>query len=134
MFFIIVKNLMLTWRIGGLVVSVPACGLSDPCSNHAHSGFFGSRNVNHETFRDIRSVRREGGIGWITNFSDICKLLPISNYSHVYSFLAVTFPSISRKVPSYLWQCAANCLVILFIIYLTSIFKSTMLPFKTFLI
>ena len=30
---------------------------------------------------------------------------PISNCSYVYSFLAVTFPSISRKVARYLGQC-----------------------------
>ena len=35
------------------MVSVPGCGSSDPSSNFAHNAIYGSRNVNHETFRDI---------------------------------------------------------------------------------
>ena len=65
--------------------------------------------MNHEMFRDIRSARREGGIGAAVGESGTIPryviLLPISNFSHVYSFLTVRFPSISRKVPSYLGQC-----------------------------
>ena len=48
---------------GSLVVSVPACGSSDPSSSLARCTIFGSTSVNHETFRDIRSACREGGIG-----------------------------------------------------------------------
>ena len=91
-------------RIGGLVVSVSACGSSDPSSSLTRCTIFGSTSVNHETFRDIRSACREGGIqGYcrgITNNSEICQLLSILNISYVYSFLAVTFPSISQKLPS----------------------------------
>ena len=47
----------------GLVVSVPASGSAGPGSNHGIFNNFKSRNVNHENFRDIRSVRKEGGIG-----------------------------------------------------------------------
>ena len=50
-------------RIGGLVVSVSACGSSDPSSSLMRCTIFGSTSVNHETFRDIRSACREGGIG-----------------------------------------------------------------------
>ena len=50
-------------RIGGLVVSVPASGSSGPSSSLTCCSIFRSRNVNHETFRDIRSARREGRIG-----------------------------------------------------------------------
>ena len=48
---------------GSLVVSVPACGSSDPSSSLTRCTIFGSTSVNHETFRDIRSACREGGIG-----------------------------------------------------------------------
>ena len=47
----------------GLVVSVPASRSSDPRSILTCCNIFGARNVNHETFRDIRSAQREGGIG-----------------------------------------------------------------------
>ena len=40
----------------GPVVSVPAEELSDPSSIPARCIIFGSRKVNHETFRDIRSA------------------------------------------------------------------------------
>ena len=45
------------------MVSVSASGLSDLSSSLLCSTIFGSRSVNHETFRDIRSACREGGIG-----------------------------------------------------------------------
>ena len=50
-------------RTGGLVVSVPASGSSDPSSSFTICSSFVTRNVNHETFREICSARREGGIG-----------------------------------------------------------------------
>ena len=50
------------WWIGGLLVSVPASGSSDQSLSLTHCTIFGSRSVNHETFRDIRSTCREGGI------------------------------------------------------------------------
>ena len=45
------------------MVSVSACGSSDPSSSLTRCTIFGSTSVNHETFRDIRSACREGGIG-----------------------------------------------------------------------
>ena len=66
-----------------------------------------SSNMNQEKVRDIRSALREGEIGLLSvnheEFRDI--LAPISNFFHVYSFVTVTFQSISRKFPSYLGQC-----------------------------
>ena len=67
----------------------------------------------HETFRDIRSERREGGAWGVSRNvprSVSCSFnayigTPISNVSLVYDFLAVTFHSISRKVARYLGQC-----------------------------
>ena len=44
-------------RIGGLAVSDPVCGSSDPSSSLTSYTIFGSRSVN------IRSACREGGIG-----------------------------------------------------------------------
>ena len=91
------------------MVSVPTSRLSGPSSNLGPCSIFRSRYVNHEKVRDIRSARREGGIGAAVGESGTIPryviLLPISNFSHVYSFLTVRFPSISRKVPSYLGQC-----------------------------
>ena len=54
------RDIDITIMLYGPVVSVPA---SDPSSILTCCNFFGSRNVNHETFRDICSARREGGIG-----------------------------------------------------------------------
>ena len=48
---------------GGLVVGVPASGTADPSSISSVFSNFKSRNVNHEKVRDIRSVRKEGGMG-----------------------------------------------------------------------
>ena len=47
----------------GPVVSIPAYESSNSSSILTRCNIFGSRNVNHETFRDIRSAWREGGIG-----------------------------------------------------------------------
>ena len=44
------------------MVSGSAYGLSEPSSSLTRSTIFGSSSVNHETFRDIRSACREGGI------------------------------------------------------------------------
>ena len=95
------------------MVSVPACGSSGPSSNLTGSIIFISSIKYLETFRDIRSERREGvawGVSRNVPRSVSCSFnayigTPISNCSYVYSFLAVTFPSISRKVARYLGQC-----------------------------
>ena len=95
-----------------LVVSVPAWGLYGPSSSLTQCIIFISRNVNHETFRDIRTAWR--GVAWggsrNVSRSVSCSFnayigTPISNVSLVYDFLAVTFHSISRKVTRYLGQC-----------------------------
>ena len=95
------------------MVSVPACGSSGPSSNLTGSINFISSIKYLEMFRDIRSERREGvawGVSRNVPRSVSCSFnayigTPISNCSYVYSFLAVTFPSISRKVARYLGQC-----------------------------
>ena len=58
--------------IDGLVDSVPASGSSGLSSSLTHCIIFISRNVNHETFRDICSALREGGIGAAVGESQIC--------------------------------------------------------------
>ena len=101
---------------GSLVVSVPACGSSGPSSNLTGSINFISSIKYLEMFRDIRSERREGvawGVSRNVPRSVSCSFnayigTPISNCSYVYSFLAVTFPSISRKVARYLGQCTVT--------------------------
>ena len=93
----------LVHKNGSLVVSVPACGSSDPSSNLTGSINFISSIKYLEMFRDIRSERREGGAWGVSRNvprSVSCSFnayigTPISNCSYVYSFLAVTFPSIS---------------------------------------
>ena len=95
------------------MVSVPACGSSGPSSNLTGSINFISSIKYLEMFRDIRSERREGvawGVSRNVPRSVSCSFnayigTPISNCSYVYSFLAVTFPSISQKVARYLGQC-----------------------------
>ena len=47
----------------GLVVSIPASGSAGPSSILDMFNNLKSRKVNHENVRDIRSVRKEGGIG-----------------------------------------------------------------------
>ena len=60
---ILALTFMFLLRIGDLVVSVSACRLVDPSSSLTLCTIFGSTSVNHETFRDIGSACREGGIG-----------------------------------------------------------------------
>ena len=56
---------LMIYRIGGLVVSVRACGMSGPSSIPDQCSFYQiySMYVKHETFRDMRCVGREGGNG-----------------------------------------------------------------------
>ena len=100
------------------MVSVPTSRLSGPSSNLGPCSIFRSRYVNHEKVRDmrVRSARREGGIRaavgesqMIPRYISCCQSQTFPMYN-VYSFLTVTFPSISRKVSSYLGQCMAPSL------------------------
>ena len=95
-----------------LAVSVWACRLFGPSSSLTQCIIFIPRNVNHETFWDIRAAWRGVACGGPRNVPrsvscsfNACIGTPISNVSLVYDFLAVTFHSISRKVARYFGQC-----------------------------
>ena len=94
------------WRGGGLSISRYKCRVvwrgGGSCITK-HSEIYAASEGRGVALGGSRNVPRSVSCSFNAYIGT-----PISNCSYVYSFLAVTFPSISRKVARYLGQCGES--------------------------